>query len=146
MPCSDGGPSYSDCSEERAKIDKLTQDLCYLCATLMESKVLKKYANARIIAWHKEHMAKDQQRVREEMVPIFKTHPKMSTHAVALEFYNKAVQVHPVSNYHKEWFLAMANQISKEVNTAIKQRKEKDKKKQDAIGKLSKEERALLNL
>ena len=151
MPCQ-GGMSYQtyvcECSD---KIDELTQMLCYLTASLYKDGLLKKYGNADIIAWHQDHMHKDELRVGREMQKIFKKNPhKLDDEefivSVADQFYLEAVKVHPVSDFHEAWFDRMAQEAAREIKLALEEKEKKQAMKATALNKLSEDDKKVLGL
>lgn len=119
MPCR--GPDVNDYARDNQKIqklvDQLTQDLCYLTASLEADGLLKKYASERIYAWFLEHKRQDLHRVTNEMNMMAANHRKKfyKPEEVASYFIKKAEKEHPVSNFHKEWFLKIATEISEKI-------------------------------
>ena len=65
-------PCQSDCPDPRpGQINRLTQDLCYLCGTLLVKDLFDECASDRIKTWWDEHLAADTARVRGEMEKAF---------------------------------------------------------------------------
>ena len=42
MPCRDGGPSISDVQEAQNRLNKVTQNLCYLCGEAEHNEIFDK--------------------------------------------------------------------------------------------------------
>ncbi len=146
MPCQ-GGMSYTEVVVESSTvIDALTQKLCFLCASLYKDDLLEKYGNPEISEWHRDHMHKDELRVAEEMKQVFLSHPGAHPVGVAQDFLDKALAVHPVSDYHKEWFYKMAHDIHKELMEIKEKKAQKAADKHKALSKLTEEEKKLLGI
>ena len=67
MPCRCDGYEDMEQEERQKTTDQLTQDLCYLCGTLLEAGDLNKHASSRIIKWWIQHQKDDTNRVRENL-------------------------------------------------------------------------------
>jgi hypothetical protein len=134
--------------ESGEKIDALTQMLCYLCASLYIDGKLEQYGNKQIVAWHQRHMHEDEVRVGLEMQKIFREHPERMNHTdeVAEEFLQKALAVHPVSDFHRAWFKRMATEAAEAFRETCRQDYAEEKVKSDALAKLTPEERRALGL
>ena len=148
MPCQDGGPSCP-CSENeyfKERVDELTQNLCYLCGVLIEEKVLKKYANKRILGWQKEHHKSDEKRVRRKLKMIYERNSNAVPGIEADKLIESAEEEHPVSSWHKKWFERLAKEelfkLKKKRKTEVELKKERKK----ALNKLSKREKVLLGI
>lgn len=151
MPCDD----YRDSSADRMKIiclegriDELAQNLCYLCASLMDAGELEKYANGRILGWHKVHMEHDNERVRIKMRDECNEDKDMleNPEKMAEKFISLAESEHPVSNWHKKWFHQMAEEVARGVKEEKANEIEREKKRKKIILKLTKEEKEILGL
>ncbi len=148
MPCQ-GGMSYREVVVESGEvIDDLTQKLCYVCAALYADGLLEKYANQAIIAWHQKHMHTDEVRVATKMQALFRKQPNRmaDTDAVAEQFLQAALKVHPVSEYHRNWFKQMAKEAADAIQAANQQAAEAQQAKARALGKLSDEDKRALGL
>ena len=148
MPCQ-GGMSYERIVvESREIIDDLTQKLCYLCASLYMHGLLDKYGNEEIVAWHQDHMHKDEVRVGREMTDLFVNDPSLmgDTDRVAEKFVAKAEAAHPVSEFHKEWFKRMAREAAMNVRHAMEMQATEVGVKASAMAKLTPAERKALGL
>jgi len=148
MPCQ-GGHSYRDNSQDYIdKIDKLTQKLCFLSASLYSEGLLEKYGNPEIVEWHQKHMHQDEVRVQSEMERVFIEHPERidKPEGVADDFYRRALEIHPVSEYHRKWFISSAKEISEKVYNVFVTKNQLKKTKMEALAKLSVEERQLLGI
>ncbi len=135
MPCE----SPYDGDYGKAEIDELTQDLCYLCANLMNAGIIEKYASNRILKWHKTHMNWDNERVTNKIKDVCKEDATYLNHPeqLAQKFINEAEAVHPVSDWHKRWFL----QLTTEVTQKIKLKQENEEELEESIkAKLTKKE------
>lgn len=100
MPCYDGQHIQTSCNC-KAKIDRLTQFLCYMCGDAEEMP-------EPIKRWWKNHSADDEKRVRQKMkarARHFRTSLSMSHH-----FIKEAEAMHPVSPYHIDWFVRLAKE------------------------------------
>jgi len=148
MPCQGGSSYYDNSAEYIRKIDKLTQKLCYLCASLYSVDLLEKYANPEIMVWHRKHMHKDEVRVQGKMEAIFIKNPKQikKYKEVAEMFYQKALKVHPVSEFHRKWFYSSAKDIAEKVQNVVHTKNQLKKDKMKALSKLTPEEKELLEL
>lgn len=109
MPCSDGGPPRRE-EDRQNRLDAYARMLCYMCGDAL--------ADGRFDAlpltvhdWWKEHHERDTLRVHEGMLDHLKKNPDCSPKALSNLFYGRAVKVHAVSDWHKEWFERMANDI-----------------------------------
>ena len=153
MPCMDAGPveatvSKAALTRTQKRLNEVTQSLCYLCASLMNDGILKKYANPVILEWHKEHLAADIGRVKGQLRTKFKKNESTLTSpvAVALSMINTAKAVHPVSSYHVDWFKQMAKEVAKEIIAENKKVEDAKAKKKKALSKLSPADRKLLKV
>ena len=119
MPCGDDG--YSEFCEKREK-EELIQNLCYLCANLLEDELLDKYASGRILEWHKAHMKSDERKVSLQIRYFYTKNISFIVHPqkVANHFIKLDEEKHPVSNWHKKWFYDLAVQVA---NNIIEERK-----------------------
>jgi len=157
MPCrcdwpDDRSVTYQRTKDEyRAKIDTLTQDLCFLCGTLQDNGILGN-ASGRILEWWAKHKDSDERRVRMEMENYIKKSSLSLKDATAIAnyFIAKAEKVHPVSSFHKKWFLVLAEeavQKSKEKKATVRaQNKLMREAKKKLLDTLSKEEIEALNI
>lgn len=155
MPCEDPYRSntvYVDNPKVKKRLDFVTQNLCYLCANLMDAGLLEKYANKRILAWHKEHTRSDEKRVSGKMRAVYLGHPEYieTPEKVADNFIRTAEKVHPVSDYHKNWFNELAIREANYAKGVIAKRNKSENIRKKAINKLrsklTKEERRSLGL
>lgn len=113
MPCKCDGYDEMVSHEKRQILDNLTQDLCYLCATLMENGILEKYASPRILKWWKQHQRDDNARVKDAINDLMQDYldnhgEYLTPNKIADILINSAEEEHPVSNFHKKWFVTMA--------------------------------------
>ena len=142
MPCE----SYGSCdhSSYEEEIDELTQNLCYLCGTLKHEKLYSRIATKRIKKWFDEHNRNDKGRVVDKMRKHYRRNPNdhKKPQEVADKFIAAAEKVHPVSEWHKEWFLKLATKASS-IGRKIVERSTLAAK---AKSKLTKEERMALGL
>jgi len=129
MPCMSDGyePSNRDriqqnIDEQRREqanrdiADKLTQDLCYLCGTLTEKGLLNDVASPRIQGWWKKHQQDDNLRVKRNLRDILNHYYHdhndiMSVESLASGAIDTAEETHPVSDFHKKWFMSIAEQV-----------------------------------
>jgi hypothetical protein len=148
MPCSDGGYPYPDTEKAKLKerLDEVTQNLCYLCGNLQRIGALEDYANSRILAWWAQHDAADCKRVHEQMMKAFRRMPAVAVEVVAAQFIEAAEAVHPVSSYHREWFLTRAIEAASAVAKENAESIRRTQLAQDAMAKLTAEERAALGV
>lgn len=118
------------------KINELTQNLCYLCGTLIEKGLLGDVLNPRIKEWWETHITRDEERVRRQLKDHYGKSPDDAEHPgkVADGFAQRAMNVHPVSNWHKAWFVGLA---SDEAGKFLIGRAERE----SALSKLSPQER-----
>lgn len=151
MPC-EGGPSSAQVQqekqmlqEEKKQIDRLTQDLCYLCATLKDSGLLKKYASPRILTWHKQHMKNDEAHVLRKMRQFVKSNPVYTREALASVFIKRAERVHPVSVFHYTWFRTIAEMVMNEHEAKLQQTQNKKQLVEQAKNRLTPEEWQAIN-
>jgi hypothetical protein len=133
MPCRCEG--YEDSTEDvlRAKIDELTQNMCFLCASVPKTMLTRK-ASQRILDWWKQHQADDTERVTEAIRAYVVKHPRTMATNIANRFIRDAEAVHPLSDYHKNWFYDIAK---KEVDRYRKNKKRKSGLKASVTSKLS---------
>ena len=118
MPCKCDGYDEMLNNEKKQKLDQLTQDLCYICATLMTNGVLEKYASPRIIDWWKQHQKDDNARVKDTINDLMQDYydnneEYLTPERVADILINSAEDEHPVSDFHKKWFVIMAENYVK---------------------------------
>ena len=120
MPCGDSnygtsasGRSHNcncDDTELRKRIDELTRHLCFLCGQLEERESIEYIANDVIKHWWKDHQNADNVRVRRSISSYYKRHPGIPAERVADIFIEKAERIHPVSDFHKQWFLEISQE------------------------------------
>lgn len=100
-------------TKAEARCDTLAQMLCWLCGTLEGMDVeVDLTTNPTLFDWWNNHQAKDEERVKAEMrwqKKVFKT-----SEIMACTFINRALEIHAVSDYHKEWFRKLANEVFEE--------------------------------
>jgi len=110
MPCRDdyNGPNSID--ELRVKIDELTQNLCFMCGTVEGDELWEHFDNKRIKDWWKKHQENDTKRVTKAIAEYVLEHPRTSPRVIADKFIRFAEMEHPVSEFHKHWFHAIAQQ------------------------------------
>ena len=134
-------------SEIRERLDHCTQDLCFLCAQLIDDGVFTKYASPRIIAWQKRHHENDTYNIEREMQQHINNYAATVTEDnIAKHFIDRAEAVHPVSSFHKRWFHEKAKEAYAKMSAKARKRVKRDELKQQAIKKLSPAERAALGL
>ena len=155
MPCrSDDYEPESEDSKMRREIDRLTQDLCYLCGEMTEAGVLKTYASQRILAWWEKHKKADLKRVKEGLKGfLFSTftmgqfssmksqNKEQFSKTVFEHLLNSGLAEHPISTYHKKWFKALADECA-ETHVATYS----EDVKQKALNKLTSGEKKALGL
>lgn len=68
MPCSDGGPSYSDYDKQNKQIKSLTQMLCHVCTRADAGASWKTILseNLNLKRWWAEHQEEDKRRLQAE--------------------------------------------------------------------------------
>jgi len=144
MPCECDYPVDVG-KEER---DRLTQNLCYLCAKLKDAGELSKYGNGRIEAWYKGHEAQDEKRVREKMRADYKKYPSRAgcPQGLANEYIAAAQAVHPVSSYHIAWFVRLATEEAQKSMMKQTKKKERTELANKARAKLTDEEAQALGV
>lgn len=113
MPCSDPRDRYNysdyerDSKHWRARIDEVTQNLCYLFGFLHgldnpeDSMNKLKVENKRIYNWWIDHFNSDRRRCLKEAEKYILENPDKSEDEVVDWFIKKAEIVHPVSEFHK---------------------------------------------
>ena len=148
MPCRSDYDDDEVGVESAGIIDDLTQKLCYVCANLYADGLREKYASNETIEWHQEHMRSDTERVGTKMREAFRRRPGMiqDADAVADEFLRDALAVHPVSDYHREWFKQMAREAADTIQQEIELSAEDRPTKQQALAKLTDRELDILGL
>jgi hypothetical protein len=136
MPCRCEG--YEDSTEDvlRAKIDELTQNMCFLCANLPKTMLTRK-ASQRILDWWKQHQADDTKRVTEAIRAYVIKHPRTMATNIANRFIREAEAVHPLSDFHKGWFYNIAK---KEVDDYRAKKKTTNGMRQSIKNKLTPDE------
>jgi hypothetical protein len=112
MPCQDPYIVYEADPEIKARLDRATQ---YLCFMIGESKLAGTYKDlpTKIRKWSMEHDESDTKRVKTTIRNMIKRGAK-SPFIIANRLVEKAKKVHPVSDYHADWFYDMAKQVLKE--------------------------------
>jgi hypothetical protein len=150
MPCRDDGQGHDEAVRERERaqerLDRVTQDLCYLCGSLEHSNALNKYASRRIKAWWKNYQRVDTERVAELMKGHYYHHPDDNPERVANKFIEAAEGAHPVSKFHRCWFHDLAR-VVKSQSEADAAKAEKQKiNRAKALSKLTSAERRALGL
>ena len=121
MPCYEPrGDGYDALRSDAAlndatsRVHQLTQNLCYLCASLQDDGLLDQYSNTRIAAWWAQHSYDDEVRVRKEIEQVIRKREfggLLCVASVANHMIWKAECVHPVSEWHKNWFYKLAAEI-----------------------------------
>lgn len=148
MPCHDTWAEEDsrrrDLQELNNRIDELSQNLCFLCGQAEYNGVFEDLAfnNDRLRKWWKNHQASDTRRVQKEM----RQRKEMNPQKLADSFIKKAKKVHPVSKFHMEWFLDLAEA---EVERKKKEQEAKDREealRQQALSRLSAEEKRVLGV
>ena len=108
MPCRCDYMDDTTEEAQRKEIDKLTQNLCFMCGTITEKKLWEKFPNQRIKDWWEQHKADDTKRVTEAIRAYVVKHPRTMATNIANRFIRDAESKHPVSEYHKKWFYDIA--------------------------------------
>jgi hypothetical protein len=151
MPCQDPWPEGTRAAEEegcRARLDKVTQFLCWLCGELEEDKLLDKYTrnHEELRKWKDEHDNADMNRVYLEMYRFVcsgRCDPD-EWELLGGHFINLALKVHPVSRSHRKWFLRMAHQVCLARRNELRAHTKKMSLKAKVLKRLSPEEREAL--
>lgn len=155
MPCESGpedtswvGPALK---AAKGRTDEVTRHLCFLCGTLEEKGLLKKFASKPLMAWWEEHQRADDKRVRAKMLAYclesirsLEEFEDLNADRVAERFIKLAADVHPVSDFHKNWFHEMAEELKDEAEDIVKREKSGERKK--ALRKLTPSERKALGI
>jgi len=148
MPCrSDGYPSENQhnhlvCKE---RIDQLTQLLCYACGELRDLDMLNmSEVDGRLIEWAEQHHDNDSRRVHQEMTHDI--HKYSSAGRMAAAYIKKADKVHPVSDWHRQWFKDLASQVWEENIEVIDEEQRIEQLREMALAILSDEEKESLGL
>jgi len=95
-----------------SRLDEITQNLCFVCGQLLEDDAaMEKYTNPRIQEWWKRHLESDTARVLINMRIYLEENPWITPKEMAAEFIAKALAVHPVSDWHRRWFLMLARRV-----------------------------------
>jgi hypothetical protein len=114
MPCRDGrddcGISTRTHDQVVNRLDEVTQNLCFLCGEVEYRQYWETIENPRLKKWWREHQDSDRKRVQKEIQEMLKHNPDFTAARVATFLINAAVKVHPVSEWHKKWFLVLAEQ------------------------------------
>jgi hypothetical protein len=90
--------------------EKITQALCFLCGDLRALGILMESPRG-LQKWAGEHHANDEVRVLSKMKRYFAENPDTQQEELANIFIEKAELVHPVSLWHKNWFLRLASRV-----------------------------------
>ena len=149
MPCEGPSPHEIE-SELGAEIDKLTRLLCFMCGEMAAMnknhmlKLTRKYPG--LGSWWIQHQTNDEKRVRYQMIREWKKSGTRTEKQVADKFIKAAEKVHPVSTWHKEWFLQMATETKETVKGFKAEQRRMQKLKRVALKKLTPEERKALRL
>jgi hypothetical protein len=152
MPCQDSGPidEHGQCNKviksQRRRLNEVTRLLCYLCGELVEDKLFAKYTNPQLSTWRERHHEKDTQRVKAKMLEAIQRKPSYTVFSLCDKFIEEAEAVHPVSRYHKKWFMIMARSAMEEAQKIWKEKETKVQLKKKALEKLTKEEKKALGL
>ena len=151
MPCRcDDYPQVNcSCSTTIAKmkkrLDEATRLLCYLCGELESDGQWKRYSNVELITWRERHHKRDAERVRRRMDEVLRKR-LVEPDKLAKKFIDKALAVHPVSRWHKQWFLDMAKEACRIRSEEMARKGAKDAMVKKALDKLTKDERRMLGL
>jgi hypothetical protein len=65
---------------------------------------------------------------------------------VAQDFLKKATKVHPVSDFHREWFRRMAREVAESLQAVDREAKLEEQQKEAALRKLSAADKRALGL
>jgi len=135
---------YLDACE---KVDEVTRLLCFCCGTLFDMETEVFGSAPQLLRWWKKHHSSDTSRVREKMKIYVNDRKKTpSSHGVANHFINAAEKSHPVSEFHKRWFAELAREVCTEHANALMEKKRACDLKQQALEKLTDEEREALGI
>jgi len=111
MPCRCEGYDDAGSDELQRELDRTTQSLCFLCGQIEGAGSWNLFGNSRIEAWWKHHLANDTKRVKHAVSQMLEQHNgTISANNIAIVLIREAEKVHPVSEWHKEWFQALADQ------------------------------------
>jgi len=151
MPCQDSWPEGTRAAEERdwrTRLDKVTRFLCWLCGELEEDQLLDKYIKGykELREWKDEHDNDDMERVFGEMRKVVWNGgcDLSNPEALAIRFLEKAVKVHPVSRFHRKWFLRLAHQVCLARRNELRAHDKRMSLKEKVLKRLSPEERDAL--
>lgn len=150
MPCRDSweddhpSPSLEALTK---RLDKVSRLLCYLIGELREDGLWYRYENQKDLKdWLSKHHAADCERVKAAMKDELVSNPDLTAYELANRLINRASKVHPVSRWHKMWFVSLAEAACKIKDAALRKKKRRDFVARKALKKLSKEERKALGL
>lgn len=155
MPCHDPWAHKEDEQRMReeliAKIDMLTQMLCFICGNLeMHPSVGKSVTHEGIRAWWRDHESSDRTRIESQMFQELvqfpsNAHPDPAT--LTQWYIDKAAKEHPVSKYHREvWFPARAIEAISRIAKKIEMENNNDEKRRKALSKLTDDDLEALGL
>jgi len=124
MPCRCDGMEEADRDELQNKLDKVTQNLCFVCGEIEGYNEWAKYGSPRLILWWQEHLRNDTKRVTEKMQEMIRRNTSWTAGNLAIVLIREAEAVHPVSEWHKNWFNTLADQQVKEAEADRKKKKQ----------------------
>lgn len=135
----------------KQQTDWMTQNLCFLCARLIEANMFQAFTNANIHKWREQHHLVDTNRIKVLVNRFFENNPKALQDDEAKEILCKnliadAAEVHPLSNWHKKWFAEMIDEVVIEIIRGQTVLAERQMAKEAALNKLTDKEKALLGI
>lgn len=109
MPCRDD--AHYEYAVLKKRLDEVTQNLCFVCGCIENIEEAKSLlTHGRILKWWQEHQENDTIRIAAAMKNYVKDNPSKSGYEVADKFIIDAKKVHPVSEFHINWFYSIAGQ------------------------------------
>lgn len=128
----------------KQRLDSITQHLCFICGEATEHGLLHSLIkdNQALRNWWVDHQMDETNRVLQLMEMYYR--PGVTAEELSEHFLKEAKKSYAVSSYHVSWFLRVANMlVQEEENKQNKRIKQKEMRNQ-ALAKLSPEERKAL--
>ena len=110
-------------SARQNQIDRFTQDLCFLCGQLIQNELFNRrepFTYLKLRRWQAAHHRRDEERVITNVAARFSEDQELietseGIQSVIDNMIADAEEVHPLSQFHKDWFAAVVNAKAQEL-------------------------------
>jgi hypothetical protein len=126
-------------------LDKTTQNLCYLIGELKKDNLWDEYRTNNLTKWSKTHDDNDHKRVSGVIQKMI-DNGVLDAKKIQKHLIDEALKVHDLSDYHRIWFLEMAEKKIATAKAADEALKNKAKIKKEALSKLTNIEKEILGI